>query len=144
MNQSNDDKYTNICSSITIQSEEQGFFSEFYESARDTCGDDWILSDFKNLDNDRKKIHALYNDPSVCDIILGTLEHVKPVFKEKNAKISIQRRAQGDACLKNGDLNTALLMYSQAVMRAPKYGDYIYFHTIYAYNIGYSYIFFAL
>lgn len=119
---SEDFKFTNVCSTLTVQSDEKGFFNEFYQCVRDQCGDKWITGEFGKLKSDGDKILALYNDLNVCDIVLGTLEHVRPVFKPKDAKFSYQRRMQGDLLARNGDLKGALLMYSQAVMRAPDTG----------------------
>lgn len=122
MNSVNDKKLTSLCSSKTVQSEEQGFFSEFYASVLDACGNDWIENDFKNLKTDREKFLSLFDDTNVNGIVLGTLEHVKPVYKNKDAKVSMQRRLNGDQLFQNGELRGALLMYNVAVIRAPSPG----------------------
>lgn len=117
-----DPKFTELCSSTTVQSDNKGFFNIFYESVVEKCSDTWIQNDFGGLKNDREKLQNLFNDSTVNDLVLGTLENVREVYREKCAKISLEKRTLGDILTKDGDLNKALIILSQAVMRAPVMG----------------------
>lgn len=112
-----------MCSSLTVQSEQEGFFGEFFECVREQCGDGWINKKFREIKTDRERLQCMFDSVEVCDIVLGTLEHVRPVYKLKDAQVSFQRRTQGDTFMKAGEYKHALLFYSQAVMRAPMFGE---------------------
>lgn len=122
MNRDIDSKYTAICSSQTIYSNENGFFGELFASVKDVCSDQWVEKTFNNSLKDIDKLKVLYNEPNVCDILLGTLEHVTPVYKKKDAAFSSQRRRGGEKLQKAKDLDNALILLSQAVLRAPTKG----------------------
>lgn len=117
-----DSKFTALCSSSTVQSDDKGFFNIFYESVVDKCTETWIKHDFGGLKNDREKLQKLFIDPTVNDLVLGTLENVREVYREKCARISLEKRTLGERLTKDGDLNNALIILSQAVMRAPVMG----------------------
>lgn len=117
-----DPGYTKACTFRTIQSNEKGFFLELYENVRNSCSEKWLNKVFGNANQD-EKLNILFNDPAICDDLLGTLEHVKPVYREKNAKISEQRRLEGERCMEKCDYDKSLILYSQAVMRAPDQGN---------------------
>lgn len=115
-----DPKYTEICSAQTIQSDKKGFFNELYESVKNCCSEKWINSVFINSQGDGAKISCILEHSDASDMLLGMLEHVAPVYKEKNAKFSAQRRREGDELLQRGESAKALILLSQAVLRAPK------------------------
>lgn len=120
-----DPKYTEICSAQTIQSNEKGFFNELYESVKKLCSNKWINTEFKNSHGDGAKIRCLFTESDASDMLLGMLEHVAPVYKQKNAQFSAQRRREGEQLIQRGaDYSKALILLSQAVLRAPeKYVD---------------------
>lgn len=103
-----DPKYTAKCSLQTVCDPEKGFFIELLESARES----W---DYAKLSSNEQWVNSIFDVGEV----LGTLEHVSPVFKEKNLRIAIQRRLEGDQEAKGGNFNRALLLYSQSVIRSP-------------------------
>lgn len=114
-----DRKYTEKCNLQTVCEPEKGFFVEFLETVKDSCGAKWIESDFSKLPNSEDKLKSVFDIGEV----LGTLEHVTPLFKEKNQRISVQRRLEGDVEAKTGNFKKALMLYSQAVIRAPEVTD---------------------
>lgn len=54
--------------------------------------------------------------------LLDMLANVQPVFKPNDARFSMQRRRDGERLSDDGDYERALVMLSQAVMRAPPKG----------------------
>ena len=125
MANSNDDidkEYTKMCSNQTIFSDKNGFFGELYASVRDTCSTDWIQNKFTCLLSDTEKLKLIFNEPHVCDVMLGILEHVSAVYKKKDANFSAKRRADGEKSEKKLDFQNALVLFTQAVLRAPAKG----------------------
>ncbi|XP_016933469.3 SET and MYND domain-containing protein 4 [Drosophila suzukii] len=124
-----DATYHQICSTQTVQSERRGFFNEFCLDVRDACGDKWLRNYFGKLKSNAARVLSIFSDREVCDPVLGVLEHVQPVFKQKDALFSAQRRAQADKFYLmsgNGEdeesreiLQQALMAANLAVMRAP-------------------------
>lgn len=104
-----DPKYTAKCSLQTVCDPDKGFFIEFLESAKES----WDFTEL--IPNEEEWVKRVFDIGEV----LGTLEHVSPVFKEKNLRIAIQRRLEGDNEAKGGNFNRALLLYSQSVIRSP-------------------------
>lgn len=117
-----DPLFTALCSYSTVQSDDKGFFNIFYESVVEKCTESWIKHDFGVLKSDREKLQKLFTDSTVNDLVLGTLENVREVYREKCAKFSLEKRTLGERLTKDGDLNSALIILSQAVMRAPVLG----------------------
>ncbi|XP_055636198.1 SET and MYND domain-containing protein 4 isoform X2 [Toxorhynchites rutilus septentrionalis] len=120
----NDPLFTSLCSAKTLQSQREGFFNAFYQTVAENFtgkNEHWLRDVFAKVPpgDDCAKLQLLYDDPTVCFEVLGTLEHVKPVFRGKDAKFSWQRREQALKLLHEGKAQQALLMASQAVMRAP-------------------------
>lgn len=126
MNRDIDSKYTAKCSAQTIYSDQNGFFGELYESVRNVCSNEWIAATFSNSSKDIDKLKVLYNEPNVSDILLGILEHVAPVYRKKDSEFSYQRRKAGERLINAKDFDNALIMLSQAVLRAPIKGVYIF------------------
>lgn len=110
-----DPKYTAKCGLQTVCDPENGFFVDFLDTVRESCGEKWISTDFFKLQSNEEKLNSVFDIPEV----LGTLEHVAPIYKEKNQRISVQRRLEGDIQAKQGQFQKALILYSQAVIRAP-------------------------
>lgn len=117
-----DPKYTEMCSAQTIQSNDKGFFNELYGSVRKMCPKKWMDSVFRQQIGDRAKIQCLFGDCDGNAILMGMLEHVAPVYKQKNAQFSAQRRREGEKLFDQGDSAKALILLSQAVLRAPDKG----------------------
>lgn len=114
-----DPKYTAKCTLQTVCDPEKGFFVQFLETVKESVGNKWIESEFAKLPSNEDKFKSVFDIGEV----LGTLEHVAPVFKEKNQRISVQRRLEGDNEAKLGNYQRALLLYSQSVIRAPQETD---------------------
>jgi hypothetical protein len=89
----------------------------------------WLKNTFGKCENDNERLQLLFNDPTISWEILGTLEHVKEVYRKKDAIFSWQKREQVGKLLKMHDdgnesipLDKVLILASQAVMRAPVKG----------------------
>lgn len=122
MNRDIDTNYTAICSAQTIFSNDKGFFGELFEGVKDACTNQWIEKTFNSSLSDIDKLKILYNEPNVCDVLLGILEHVTPVYKKKDARFSQQRRKAGEQLMMTKDFQNALILLSHAVLRAPTKG----------------------
>ena len=124
-----DNTYQQICSARTVQSDKKGFFNEFYLEVKDACGEKWLKNYFGKLKSNEARILSIFSDREICDPVLGVLENVQPVFKQKDAVFSSQRRLQADkyhlmwsTSNKKEELQHALALASLAVMRAPAKG----------------------
>lgn len=122
-----DPKYTQMCSEQTIQSQQQGFFQELFEGVRGQCTDKWLKSRFADQPDDLSKVRCMFEDEddqgAAGSLLMGMLEHVAPVYKPKSAMFSGQRRREGEREYeKKGDQKRALVLLSQAVLRAPPKG----------------------
>lgn len=121
----NDPLFTSLCNEKTLQSQKQGFFNEFYQSvAENFTGKSarWLQDVYQKVPSDKERLRLIYEDPVVAYEVQGTLEHVEPVFRGKDAKFSWQRREQALKLLGENKLQQALIIACQAVMRAPGQG----------------------
>lgn len=118
-----DAEYTAICSVQTIYSNDKGFFGEMFESVRAECTDESIEKMFCSTMNGIDKLKVLYNEPKVSDVLLGMLEHVSPIYTKKDATFSRQRCKAGEQLMAAKDFENALILLSQAVLRAPHKGN---------------------
>ncbi|XP_053681108.1 SET and MYND domain-containing protein 4 [Anopheles nili] len=121
----NDPLFTSLCNEKTLQSQKEGFFNEFYQSvAENFTGPNarWLTEVYQKLPSDIDRLRLVYEDPVVTYDVQGTLEHVQPVFRGKDAKFSWQRREQALKLLAENKPQQALMMACQAVMRAPEQG----------------------
>ncbi|CAD7002729.1 unnamed protein product [Ceratitis capitata] len=114
-----DISYQQICSARTVQSDQKGFFNEFYLEVKEGCGGKWLKHYFSQLKSNEARILSIFSDREVCDTVLGVLENVAPVYKGKDGVFSVQRRAQADKFNLLGDFKQALAHANLAVMRAP-------------------------
>lgn len=119
--QSNKD-YREICSERTIFSDQQGFFGEMFDVVRKCCTDQWLSQKFYAATNDADKLKELFDETSVSDMLFGTLEHVKPVYRKKDAAFAYKRRFDGETLYQRKDLNNAYMLLTQSVLRAPAKG----------------------
>lgn len=62
-----DPKYREICSSETVHSSKQGFFSTFYTAVVEQIGRDWIHNTFAKQKLEEDKIKVCYEDANVCN-----------------------------------------------------------------------------
>ncbi|XP_055914079.1 SET and MYND domain-containing protein 4 [Eupeodes corollae] len=111
--------YQQICSVRTVQSDKKGFFNEFYLEVREACGEKWLTNYFGKLKSDQARILSIFSDREICDPVLGVLENVRPVYKQKDALFSSQRRAQAEKFNLLNDPKQALALANLAVVRAP-------------------------
>lgn len=127
-----DPRYTEICGERTVQSTDQGFFQELFDSVCDAAPAAWLQRTFgrqtEALDHMRGVLPPCKADAAgatgcrTADVLWTMLEHVQPVFKPKDARFSVQRRRDGDRLSEGGDQAAALAMLNLAVVRAPPKG----------------------
>lgn len=115
--------YTAICSERTIFSEQQGFFGEMFEIVKNCCSEKWLKTKFEASPTDADKLKLLFDEPNVSDMLLGTLEHVTPVYRKKDSQFSHQRRKEGERLHQQNDLDNALIRLTHAILRAPAKGN---------------------
>ncbi|GAB0088436.1 SET domain-containing protein [Sergentomyia squamirostris] len=115
-----DPTYTKKCSTITVFSLDRGFFCEFYESVRESCGVEWINGTFANIEGDRAKLRSLLDEDASSGPILGTLEHVTAIYKQKDFSEALKRRYEGERKLQEGNHLAARILLSQAIIKAPQ------------------------
>ncbi|XP_054735142.1 SET and MYND domain-containing protein 4 isoform X1 [Anastrepha obliqua] len=114
-----DTSYQQLCSARTVQSDQKGFFNEFFLEVKEGCSEKWLKHYFSQLKSNEARILSIFSDREVCDTVLGVLENVAPVYKGKDGLFSVQRRAQADKFNLLGDFKQALMHSNLAVMRAP-------------------------
>ncbi|XP_063223729.1 SET and MYND domain-containing protein 4-like isoform X2 [Bacillus rossius redtenbacheri] len=95
-----DPLFTSLCSERTLQPGQKGFFMEYARRATEAVGEAWVRQ-----------------------AVVEPLSHVQSLHRAKSAAVSRQRRADGDLLLHAGHPQRALLLYSQAVVRAPPAGS---------------------
>ncbi|XP_067642855.1 SET and MYND domain-containing protein 4 [Eurosta solidaginis] len=114
-----DMSYQQICSARTVQSDQKGFFNDFYLEVKEGCSEKWLKHYFGQLKSNEARILSIFSDEEICNTVLGVLENVTPVYKLKDGIFSVQRRAQADKFNLLGDFKQALAHANLAVMRAP-------------------------
>lgn len=127
MSDQSDKNYTDICSEKTIFSDQQGFFGEMFEIVKNCCPKKWLKDKFEVLPTDADKLRLLFDEPNVSDMLVGTLEHVTPIYRKKDAGFSYQRRKEGEQLYKQNELEKALMLLTHAILRAPAKGEKTYF-----------------
>lgn len=115
-----DDIYRDLCATRTVQSNKNGFFKEFYQEVKSSCGEKWLSNYFAKLKSNEARILSVFNDRECCDTVLGVLENVSPVFKFKDASFGQQRKNQADKAFILGKFKEGLALANLAVMRTPK------------------------
>lgn len=121
--------YRRVCSSETIYSGKRGFFKDFVESIRNSVHDSWIDNVFGALSQDNERVHCVLSDSKIKHIVSGILSRVKPLFRDKDDKISTSKRLEGFKFIDANDYEKALLCFSQAVLRAPYAGTFNFIFT---------------
>lgn len=117
-----DKNYTELCSERTIFADDQGFFGEMFTIVKNCCTEKWLKNIFESSISDVTKLKLLFDEADVSDMLLGTLEHVKSVYRQKDAAFSQRRRKDGELLHERGEFDKALLLLTQAVLRAPAKG----------------------
>ncbi|EZA60928.1 SET and MYND domain-containing protein [Ooceraea biroi] len=120
--QDHDEFYRTLCSSETLRSGKKGFFHDFSDFVTQTAGDTWTSRTFSRIDDDEERVRAVFTDARIRDVVVGTLAKVKPLYRDKDAEISKRRRLEGYQHIAIGQYEKALLLFSQAVLRAPQSG----------------------
>ncbi|KAL2735871.1 SET and MYND domain-containing protein 4 isoform X1 [Vespula squamosa] len=111
--------YRNLCSTETLRSGKNGFFHDFTDYASNMAGDIWIEKIFGRIDNDADRLRSIYTDEKLKEIVRGTLTNVKVLYRDKDASISRVKRLEGFRIAGEGQHEKALLLFSQAILRAP-------------------------
>lgn len=114
--------YRARCSAETLQSGSKGFFRDFSEAVIEAVGVSWISKIFAKLESDEERVRAVFTDPKIKDTVLETLRHVKELYRDKDAAISRTRRLEALQYHRANRQTRALLLLSQAVLRAPLNG----------------------
>ncbi|EGI65556.1 hypothetical protein G5I_05946 [Acromyrmex echinatior] len=120
--QDQDEFYRTLCSSETLRSGKKGFFHDFSGHVMQTAGDTWTSRTFGRIDDNEGRVRAIFTDAKVKDVVTDTLAKVKLLFRDKDAEISKRRRLEGYQLAAVGEHDKALLLFSQAVLRAPQPG----------------------
>lgn len=115
-----EDIFKDLCAARTVQSNKSGFFNEFYQEVKSSCGEKWLNNYFSKLKSNEARILSVFNDRECCDTVLGVLENVAPVFKFKDAAFGQQRKIQADKAFLLGKFKEGLALANLAVMRTPK------------------------
>ncbi|XP_026667939.1 SET and MYND domain-containing protein 4-like isoform X2 [Ceratina calcarata] len=111
--------YRTLCSLETLRSGAKGFFHDFSESARQAAGEQWLTKVFGRLINDEQRIRTIFTDTKVAGTVLETLNRTEVLYRGKDATASRARRLEGFQAAAAGERRKALLLFSQAVLRAP-------------------------
>ncbi|KOC68811.1 SET and MYND domain-containing protein 4 [Habropoda laboriosa] len=111
--------YRSLCSLETLRSGKRGFFSEFAENAKRVAGEQWISKVFGRLSSDEGRIRTLFTDGKIKEEVLGTLNRTEILYRGKDAAASRARRLEGFEAATAAERQRALLLFSQAVLRAP-------------------------
>ncbi|KAI4457273.1 set and mynd domain-containing protein 4 [Holotrichia oblita] len=118
-----DKVYTAICSEKTLQSNEKGFFMQFVENVQEEVGQDWIQNTFGTLKSDKERIRKVYEYEPLKTVVFDTLSRVQEIYRQKSADVSQSRRRLAEQALKNGEIQKALILYSQSILRSPPTGE---------------------
>lgn len=122
--------YRSLCSSETLRSGSKGFFRDFSESVMDAAGETWIREIFGRINSDVDRIKLVLTDPRVKDVVSETLGRIKNLYRDKDAAVSRNKRLEGLENSARGNHEKALLLFSQAVLRAPATGCNSFFTPI--------------
>ncbi|PSN41945.1 hypothetical protein C0J52_06418 [Blattella germanica] len=108
-------EYTALCSSKTLQSQDQGFFLAFAEQVTESVGRKWIKDKFSHLRSDEERIRVC---AGLGDCVTGVLQNVQALYRRKDDKVSTMKRDEGDRYITAGNPQRALFLYNHAVVRA--------------------------
>ncbi|KAK1127671.1 hypothetical protein K0M31_003167 [Melipona bicolor] len=114
--------YRNLCSLETLRSGSKGFFRDFSENAIRVVGEQWIGKVFGRLTSDEDRVRVVFTDVKVRDTVLETLNRTEILYRGKDASVSRAKRLEGFEAAAAGRHRDALLLFGQAVLRAPPPG----------------------
>jgi hypothetical protein len=114
-----DPAYAELCSSVTLQSKEQGFFLDFAHHVTNTVGAEWIGEKFVALKTDEERLRTCHE---LGECVHGVLQNVQELYRKKNSPVSFQKRQEAERYLEMGNPRQALLLCNHAIMRAPPTG----------------------
>ncbi|XP_069195439.1 SET and MYND domain-containing protein 4 [Procambarus clarkii] len=101
-----------LCSDVTLYSPQEGFFNHYMEQIDAQVSQDF-LEKFSKLKSNEERIIKTWGVKPI-----HTLK-VQSFYKQKSQEVSENRRAEGNKAFQEKKNEQALLLYSQAVMRAP-------------------------
>lgn len=114
-----DPSYTELCNSVTLQSNKRGFFFDFADNVAKTVGSAWIDGTFGGLRTDEERLKACHE---LGDCVHGVLQNVQELYRQKCASLSAQKRQEAERYLGAGDPQHAFPLCNHAVIRAPPTG----------------------
>ncbi|KAK9293616.1 hypothetical protein QLX08_011475 [Tetragonisca angustula] len=114
--------YRSLCSLETLRSGSKGFFRDFSENVIRVVGEQWIDKVFGRLASDEDRVRAVFTDVKAKDTVLETLNRTEILYRGKDASVSRARRLEGFQAAAAGRHRDALLLFGQAVLRAPSLG----------------------
>lgn len=114
--------YRTLCSLETLRSGKKGFFRDLSECVTEIAGEQWIAKVFGRLTDDEARIRTIFTDGKTKAAVMETLSRVKPLYRDKDAGASRAKRLEGFEAATAGEREKALLLFSQAVLRAPAPG----------------------
>ncbi|XP_017764467.1 PREDICTED: SET and MYND domain-containing protein 4-like [Eufriesea mexicana] len=114
--------YRNVCSLETLRSGKKGFFRDFSENVSRVAGEQWISKVFGRLTSDEERIRTIFTDGKIKDSVSETLNRTSILYREKDGNASRTKRLEGLEAAAAGERRKALLLLSQAVLRAPSPG----------------------
>ncbi|XP_071517837.1 SET and MYND domain-containing protein 4-like [Panulirus ornatus] len=107
-----DEYLRKLCSDVTLHSPKDGFFNHYVEQI-DAQISHHFLKKFGKLGSDEERLRTTWGVKPI-----HTLK-VQSFYKQKSRKVSETRRAEGNRAFQEKKNQQALVLYSQAVMRAP-------------------------
>ncbi|KAJ8738071.1 hypothetical protein PYW08_000666 [Mythimna loreyi] len=116
-----DPGYAAACSNVTLCSNSKGFFKGLGEELVSIADTDGWLDKLEAVEYG-KKVATVLENKTVMDALNEVLSRIQPLHRGKDAKVSRDRRLAAQKCLEEGDLDKALELASQAVLRAPMTG----------------------
>ncbi|XP_054273214.1 SET and MYND domain-containing protein 4 isoform X2 [Macrosteles quadrilineatus] len=117
-----DEYYTSICSAATLQSNKKGFFQSYADTVIAQAGTHFLY-EFKKLKSDAERLLKIYNNKELYEVVHGVLDNVTQLYRGKAEHLAVQRRGEGEREAKKGRHERALLLLTQAVIRAPPPGS---------------------
>ncbi|XP_075991128.1 SET and MYND domain containing, class 4, member 2 [Anticarsia gemmatalis] len=113
-----DAAYAATCSEVTLCSNAKGFFKTLGDELVALADTDGWLDSFEKVE-DGKKVTAVMENKMVMEALTEVLSRVQPLHRGKDGRVSRERRLAAQQALDEGDLDKALALASQAVLRAP-------------------------
>ncbi|XP_063891041.1 SET and MYND domain-containing protein 4 [Helicoverpa armigera] len=116
-----DPGYAAACSNVTLCSNSKGFFKGLGEELVAMAEGDGWLDKFEAVD-DGQKVAAVLDNKTIMEALNEVLSRIQPLHRGKDGQVSRDRRLAAQKAMDDGDLDKALALASQAVLRAPMTG----------------------